>query len=109
MYFCIICFYDEEMKGRFTVDYIFTDMKKANIALKEYIDAIESDTEPRRCWPVLYVANITILLEDTYYVYLDQVKKRLYISLEELSKSPFIYRKLILPIVTDEMPEEYTF
>ena len=106
-YFCIVCFYDPDMKGRFTVDYIFSNLSKANQTLKEYIEAIETSDVDRRCWPVLYIAKLTITDEDEYYVYLDQTKKRLYLSAFEIENSPFMGRRLPLPAISDEIPTEY--
>lgn len=108
-YFCIVCFYNKEMTGKFSVDFIFRDMKLANQTLKEYIETIElssSDLE-RRCWPVLYVATISSIDEDEHYVYLDDVKKRLYISAYELDNSPFNGRRITLPVLSKTIPTEF--
>lgn len=111
-YFCIVCFYNAELTGKFTVDYIFTNMSKAQATLEDYIIAIENSekedpTQARRCWPELYIAQITPLVDEEYYVYLDQTKKRLYISLYQIENSPFLSRKLLLPDVSDIIPDEF--
>lgn len=108
LYYCIVCFYDSEMTGKFTVDFIFTDLKIASDTLKEYMEVIKTN-EIQRCWPVLYIAKTTIITDETYYVYLDQTKKRLYTSLYEIPNSPFNSRKLLLPAVSSSMPDEYLF
>lgn len=103
-YFCIVCFYDSTMDGKFGVDYIFRDMKIALQTLKIYNDIIGADPANRKCWPIIYAAKLPNVVDDEYYVYLDPSKKRMHISAYPIENSPFNGRRIVFPHVDNSTP-----
>lgn len=102
-YFCIVCFYNSEMDGKFGVDYIFHDMKTALTSLKMYNETL-ANLPNRKCWPAIYATKLPPIGDDEYYVYLDQSKKRLHISAYPVEDSPFNGRRIALPMATGQIP-----
>ena len=103
-YFCIVCFYDSTLDGKFGVDYMFRDMKMAIQTLKMYND-INEKNDNQKCWPVIYASKLPYVEDEEYYVYLDPSKKRMHISAYPVEDSPFNGRRIALPIVNTSIPE----
>lgn len=91
--YCIVCFYKPDMKGHFTVDYIFRDIKSALTKLKnlsgenEYFHLFISES------PRIMPGSV-----EDFHIYLDIQKKKLYICMNECSFNiDVLYEKLPLP------------
>lgn len=90
VYYCIVCFYNSNMEGPFTVDYIFKDMKKAFTQLK----ALSGEVH-------LFISESPqIAPGDTedFHVYLDIKSKKLYICITECEfTTEVLHDKIPLP------------
>lgn len=102
MYYYIVCFYNEELSGNFTVDFIYSDMKTAFTTIKE-IQKDEEQQTPRNEWSVLYIydgKNVRPGDERDYNVYLDSTKKKIYIFCDYHQLDNLQHSLIPLPCVT---------
>jgi len=94
-----VCFYNEQLTGSFTVDYIYRDKAKAVKTIVSYIKKSMSE-EPRTYWPVLYETDSLNIQQgdcDDYHVYLDNAKKKLYIFVNQQNLKDLQYDKIPMP------------
>lgn len=106
MLYCIVCFYDKEMMGKFTIDYVFRNSKLAFETLKEYNRLIELDEDNRSSWPQLYITTEEFpQYEEDSFITLDQHTKKLFMG--KKSGSGIVSCKVPIPPISTEVPDEF--
>jgi len=107
MYYCLICFYNEECTGPFRLDYIFRDKK---LALETLIKYNKFTSINRNTWMQIYFYDNYYIPngDDTiYHVYLMKDKKiKIFLEKNNIDGN---YRKLPLPPIQTYVPSEDEF
>ena len=76
MLFCVVCFYNENCEGNFTIDYIYRDKLKAVKTAVNYRKKTEKD-ETQKYWISMYSTDSKMTQignTEDFYVYLDKEK-----------------------------------
>jgi len=107
MLYCLVCFYNEDLSGNFTIDYMFKDKKLALDTLIEY-NKIISLNVPRKEWMQIYFYEQLYIPngdDEDYYVYLSTVDKKIKIFVNEQNLTEgYNFSKLPLPPIQITRP-----
>ena len=109
MLYCVVCFYNENCDGNFTIDYIFRDKLKAVQTAVKYTKFAMSE-EKRKYWLFVYETDSKTAqpgsIED-FNVYLDHDKKKLYMFTGPQDLQKLKHSKIPLPSISTKVITEF--